>query len=192
MSPASWPGDHGTQPSGTLSPWLIWMCPQCCHNAHLELTARHNCCYILSSNVWRMDPNTLFEACRLGRVGSEGHDWYLSTQPLSILPLPLQDEIPDYALCFAMKIHQREAFLVWCPVVAKHNFLERASFLCFIYLFSSECSLNPPFLLGTTAAACGISLPSLNDCEISFILEQDSIKENNYVGLTTHSLHSWA
>lgn len=41
---------------------------QCCHKAHLELTARYSCCYILSSNVQMMDPNTFSEACRLYRV----------------------------------------------------------------------------------------------------------------------------
>lgn len=72
-SPASWPGDHGTQPSWTLSHGLFWTCHQCCHKAHPELTAGHNCCHILSSNVWAMDANTFSEACRLCRVGSEGH-----------------------------------------------------------------------------------------------------------------------
>lgn len=149
-----------------------------------------SCCYILSSKVQVMDPNTISKAGRLCRIDNEGYYREISSQLLSILLQILQADITDFALCFVIKIQQRQGFLVWCPIVVRHNSLKRDFFLWLIYLFSFECSLNPPFLLGTTAAARGIGLPSLNDCEISFILEQDSIKENNHVCLTMNALHS--
>ena len=161
----------------------------------LNLQPGKNCfspCYILSSKVQVVDWNTLLEAGRLLRVDNEGAYREFSTQPLSTLPQILQAEITDFALCFVMKIQRRQGFLAWCLIVVRHNFLKRDFFLWFIYLFSFEYSLNPPFLLGTTAAARGIGLPSLNDCEISFILEKDTIKENNCVGLTMNSLYSCA
>jgi len=46
--------------------------------------------------------------------------------------------------------------------------------------------------LGATAAAYDMDLPSLNDCKISFTLEQDGIKENNHMGLIMNSLHGSA
>lgn len=121
-------------------------------------------CYVLSSKARVVDPNTLSKAGRLHRVDNKGYYWEFSTQPLSILPQFLQAEITDFPLCFVMKIQQRQGFLVRCPIVVRHNFLKRGFFLWLIYLFSFECSLNPPFLLGATAAACDIGLPSLNDC----------------------------
>lgn len=96
------------------------------------------------------------------RLNNEQYYWELSIQHLSILSLFLQAEIKDFALCFVMKIQRRQVFLVWCLIVVRHNFLKRHFFLWLVYLFSFECSLNPPFLLGTTAVAHSISLPGLS------------------------------
>lgn len=153
---------------------------------------RFSHCYIFYSKVQAVDPNTL---SKTGRLAEGGQQRLLLRAFLSAsfnLTTILQAEITDFALRFGVKVQWRQGFLVQCPIVVRHNFLKRHFFLWLIYLFSFECSLNPPFLFGTTAAAYGIGLPSLNDCEISFILEQDSIKDNNGMGLTMNSLHSCA